>query len=113
MTSNGTGDLTASNGVEALAVSNGMGSLTNSGVLMDEAASQESLSGNTGHLEFHSDVTGTAIDALVFLTRCCCVSVFYLTAVDFETSSTVSFPMCQKVANDIFIRKFTNYLWII
>ncbi|XP_042874901.1 Golgi-associated PDZ and coiled-coil motif-containing protein-like isoform X1 [Penaeus japonicus] len=57
MTSNGTGDLTASNGVEALAVSNGMGSLTNSGVLMDEAASQESLSGNTGHLEFHSDVT--------------------------------------------------------
>lgn len=64
MTSNGTGDLTASNGVEALVVSNGTGSLTNSGVLMEEAVSQESLSGNTGHLEFHSDVTGTASNVI-------------------------------------------------
>nr|XP_045585249.1 Golgi-associated PDZ and coiled-coil motif-containing protein-like [Procambarus clarkii] len=57
-TSNGMDDLTASNGMDDLTASNGMDDLTASNG-MDDAVLHGSLNGAAGHLEFHSDVTGS------------------------------------------------------
>ncbi|XP_071521408.1 Golgi-associated PDZ and coiled-coil motif-containing protein-like [Panulirus ornatus] len=54
------GEATLSNGVSKTYVtSNGVDDLTASNGTMDDGASHESLNGTAGHLEFHSDVTGS------------------------------------------------------